>query len=272
MKDDSPYYIIFCKVWKEDVMQFEEVLGKLKDKMLLLGHNDYPMACDKIAKMMENGMKEKLPVRTNNIWNRYDFAMCGLGEKSMLWGKIKHIKRCLSWSKQRIVRGYSDFDIWNMYGYLQTLLPDMLQHMKDNRHGSPSFLGENYTNEEGFMVNDTCHVEWDEILDRMIFLWKETDENTCSKKNPYEEEHSKTHDEFTERYGFLGEKLQTKEELEENRKRSGRGTVHFMDELPEYKEISDKYREEERRLEQYRNDCKDKAMDMLKMYFFALWD
>ena len=106
----------------------------------------------------------------------------------------------------------------------------------------------------------------------MIFLWKETDEDTCSKRNSYEDEYMKAFGEFTDKYGLLGEKLQTEEELEENRKRGGGGTVHFMHELPEYKEISDKYHEEERNLEQYRNECKDEAMDMLKQYFFALWD
>lgn len=50
------------------------------------------------------------------------------------------------------------------------------------------------------------------------------------------------------------------------------GTIHFMDELPEYKEISDKYREEEKRLEEYRRKCKDEAIDMLKQYFYDLWD
>lgn len=123
--------------------------------------------------MIKRKRATNLPDRTNNIWNRYDFAMCGLGEKNILWAKIKHFKKCLRWSKQRVVRGYSDSDIWNMYGYLQTLLPDMLQNLKDNRHGSPGFLGENYTNAEGVVVNDTCHTEWDKLLERMIFLWKE---------------------------------------------------------------------------------------------------
>lgn len=222
--------------------------------------------------MFKRNKAKEFAGRTNNIWNSYDFVMCGLGERSKLWAKIKHIKRCLRWSKQRIVRGYSDSDIWNMFGYLQILLPDMLQNLKDNRNGSPGFLGENYTNDEGILVNDTCHAEWDKILDRMIFLWKETDEDTCSRKNPYEEEYMEAFREFTDKYGILGKELQTEEEVEENRKRGGGGTVHFMHELPEYKEISDKYREQERRLEQYRNECKDEAMDMLKKYFFALWD
>jgi len=105
----------------------------------------------------------------------------------------------------------------------------------------------------------------------MIFLWRETDEETCSKKNPYEDEYMKAFSEFDEKYGFLGEKLQTKAELEE-KKRGGGGTIHFMDEIPEYKEIYEKHREEDEKLEKYREECKDEAIDMLKEYFFSLWD
>lgn len=119
---------------------------------------------------------------------------------------------------------------------------------------------------------DTCHEEWNCILDKMIFLWREAEKDTCSQKNPFDEAHSKAMDEFTERFGLFGNKLQTEKELEENRKRGGGGTIHFMDELPEYKEISDKYREEEKRLEEYRRKCKDEAIDMLKQYFYDLWD
>ena len=43
-----------------------------------------------------------------------------------------------------------------------------------------------------------------------------------------------------------------------------------MNELPEYKEISEKYDEEQRRLEEYRRSCKDEAFDMLKKYFYDL--
>jgi hypothetical protein len=45
-----------------------------------------------------------------------------------------------------------------------------------------------------------------------------------------------------------------------------------MDELPEYKDIDDKYRHESEKLEQYRDNCKDEALDMLKKYFWYLWD
>ncbi len=46
-------------------------------------------------------------------------------------------------------------------------------------------MDENYTNEEDIPVNDTCHEEWDQILGRMIFFWREFDEDICSQKNPY---------------------------------------------------------------------------------------
>lgn len=90
-------------------------------------------------------------------------------------------------------------------------------------------MGENYTNENGILVNDTCHEEWNCILDKMIFLWREAEKDTCSQKNPFDEAHSKAMDEFTERFGLFGNKLQTEKELEENRKRGGGGTIHFMD-------------------------------------------
>ena len=108
-----------------------------------------------------------------------------------------------------------------MFSYLQTLILVMLQDLRDHRMGSPGYLGENYTNDEGILVNDTCHEEWDRILDRMIFLWRESREETCSRKNPYEAEYDKASDKFHKKYVFFGHKLQTEGELEENRKRGG---------------------------------------------------
>ena len=58
-KNGSPYCIVFCKVLKKDAERFEEAMGKLKDKMLLLGHKDYPDACGEIAKMIEEGTKAR---------------------------------------------------------------------------------------------------------------------------------------------------------------------------------------------------------------------
>ncbi|MBR6383637.1 MAG: hypothetical protein IKS56_06590 [Lachnospiraceae bacterium] len=221
--------------------------------------------------MFSKKKSKELPIRTINVWNKNDFLMSGFGKKFKLFAIIKHFIRCIKWSAQRITRGYSDPDVWEFNSYLQHLIPDMLQHLKDNRMGSPGFLGENYINEEGILVNDTCHSEWDKILDKMIFLWRESEESTCSKKNPFEEEFMKAFKEFEERFGFFGEGLLTPEEKEEAKK-SNYTKVHFMEELPEYKELYEKHREEDKKIEKYQNDCKDEALDMLKEYFYSLWD
>lgn len=41
-----------------------------------------------------------------NIWNKYDFVMCGLGEKNKVLAVAGHIASCIKWSYQRIVRGF----------------------------------------------------------------------------------------------------------------------------------------------------------------------
>lgn len=77
--------------------------------------------------------------------------------------------------------------------------------------------------------------------------------------------------EFIEKYGTFGEKLQT--EVEQKRTcETGARRVHYMDELPEYKEIYDKHYEEEQKIKKYREQSKDEALDMLKEYFYYLWD
>ena len=62
VKEGSAYCIVFCKVLKRDVARFEEALERLKDKMLLLGHKDYPAACGEIAKMIEEAGADALEI------------------------------------------------------------------------------------------------------------------------------------------------------------------------------------------------------------------
>ena len=199
----------------------EEFFKFYRDKMLC--DTARPNAAHlKLAEMEKKGKLQA--VITQNIDNLHQMA----GSKNVLelhgsvyrnyctkCGKSYedvYKRQCLKWSKQRATRGFADCDVWNMYGYLEELMPAMLQYLKDNRMGSPAMLGENYTDKNGFMQNDTCHKEWDKILDRMIFLWGELDEEKCTKKNPYDEAYTKAMNEFTDKYGFFGEKLETEEE------------------------------------------------------------
>lgn len=191
---------------------------------------------------------------------RYYFYRHPLGLPKLF---LRDVKYCF----QRIRRGYSDWDAMNIsYDFLANM-PEMLEYYKKNRMGSPGTLGQNYTNEKGILVNDTCHAEWDEILDRMIFLFREADEETCQKKNPYEEEYMKIFDEFTDKYGFLGEKLASPDEDTSK----GR-IVHFPSEVPEYEEITKKYFEEEKSLSKYRENCLEEALALFSKWFYDLSD
>ncbi len=58
-KRDSQFCIIFCKVPKRDIERFEESLAKLKDKMILLGYNEYDCVCNEIGKLIEGRRKVK---------------------------------------------------------------------------------------------------------------------------------------------------------------------------------------------------------------------
>lgn len=186
-------------------------------------------------------------------------------------GVIVQFCRNIKYQRERAIYGYSKYDLYDIQHWFTNVVPNMLEEYRDNRVGSPGILGENYVNEQGCYVNDTCHEEWTKILNEMIFLFREADEEKCTRKNPYEDEYTKALDEFTERYGLLGIKLMTEEEKE--KAKNGKGyVVHGMDELPEYADIQKKYMEANRLLEEYREECKNKAFELFSKWFYSLWD
>ena len=126
--------------------------------------------------------------------------------------------------------------------------------------------GTEYVDEHGISCNDECHAEWDKILDKMIFLFREMNEEMCQKKNPYQKEHEGVLQEFEAKYGIFGQKL------EEEKKNKHSRVLHFPSEIPEYKDIEEKYYEEEKALSQYREDCKNEALELFSKWFYSLWD
>lgn len=190
---------------------------------------------------------------------------------------IKHIAR---WSRnlkhayQRIHYGYCERDVWSIDWWFLNVVPNMLEDLKDSTHGYPS-TPDDFS--QVFADSDTTEItnegmrKWKEILSEMVFLFREANEDTCSKKNPYQEEYSKTSKEFKERYGVFGEGLKTDVERAEEKKKGYRRMYMLLD-VPEYKEISDMYFAEERKINVYRCKCKDKGMALFITWFWNLWD
>lgn len=127
------------------------------------------------------------------------------------WKLPKLFFNNIKYSYQRITKGYCDKDLWDIDCWFMDIIPRMLQQFKETRCGSPGVLGEYYTDTDGILKNDICHKEWDKILDEMIFLFREMNEETCSRKNTYIEEYNRAPNECKVKY------FEYEKELEEYR-------------------------------------------------------
>ena len=177
------------------------------------------------------------------------------------WHPIKNIKQFCSdvrQSVQRIKWGYSrydamDIDVWFLY-----TIPNMLETFLDINKGwgsYPAFFEydayEEHKEEIGCSFEEyraassdrvrelrekydqECREKWRGIIKEMIFLFREADEDMCTKSNPYEKEYTRNRDN---------------------------------------KEIHEKYWAEENALDEYRDECKDKAFMLFSKYFRNLWE
>ena len=163
---------------------------------------------------------------------------------------------------QRLRYGYCYRDTWSIDQWFVTVVPNMLHDLRVNCHGYPGYF-------EG--PEEENVKKWNQILYRMESLFREANEETCHRKNPYEEEHDQAQQEFNEKYGVFGEKLKTEEEKAEERKRHS-GRIYMLGDVPEYAEISDKWLAAERELHEYREECLKKGMTLMTKYFWNLWD
>ena len=174
---------------------------------------------------------------------------------------LKQIARDIKWSHQRIWKGYCDYDLFSIDSWFMKVMPRMLREFKETRHGSPVAI--NNPSQAVFLDdeerNQTVHNEWDKILDRMIFLLGEMDEYSCSQQNS-----------FADEYFEVIEKLLQYPETRPD----GSSSYRFPDlkEYPEYKELDENYHSEEKRLAQYRLDCKRVFFELFSTHFYDLWD
>ena len=153
-------------------------------------------------------------------------------------------------------------DVWNINDWFIRITPKMLKEFKKGLHGHPGQLDAD--GKDGMK-------EWKKIINRMIFLLHEMDENKCSQKNEFEEEWWNNYQKFEKDFGIFGKKLLTEEE-KENAKKTGATRIHFPQELPEYKDVTENFLKREEELALYRDKCKDEFFDLFKKYFWDLWD
>ena len=191
------------------------------------------------------------------------------------WEKCKRYVKNIKFAYQRIRYGYCDKDVWSIDWWFLNIMPNMLDDLRKTAHGYPVDLAESCNNVQVLGMDEEQEekaiAEWDSILSEIAFLFREANEETCLKKNPYKDDWHKAQQEFAKEYGERGEKLRTSEEIEKEKSRN-LYTIHTADELPEYQGLNRLYTEAEREIEAYRNECKDKGIDLFKQWFWNLWD
>lgn len=65
MSPDSKYRVIFCSIRKRDEQAFLKAMEELPNKMLLLGHTDYPEYCARLRRSMDNAKEGVLHHEAN---------------------------------------------------------------------------------------------------------------------------------------------------------------------------------------------------------------
>ena len=136
-------------------------------------------------------------------------------------GSIKRLFRGLKYERERSKRGFSEYDVMDADVYLEYLLPDLLEaYIKklDEFGCFPLLFMEEYYNEhkneigctfEEFRcytpdlrdwhekMEEECRRRWREIIDEMVFLFRESCKSTSSKPDPdiHESDWEKNYDE-----------------------------------------------------------------------------
>ena len=89
--------------------------------------------------------------------------------------QIKCLPHDIKMRFQRAFRGWADCDVSNMDMWFMEVIPQMLQHLRDTSWAHP-ILDINVSDEEN-------EANWNQILDRMIFLCKEMDRTSHLKQD-----------------------------------------------------------------------------------------
>jgi hypothetical protein len=192
---------------------------------------------------------------------------------------IKYFFISLKWAYQRVKRGYCEKDLSEVKDWFFEIMPEMLNEIKKEKSRIPMECYQEaivamgldpveYWDAYNIEVEELAVKKWDEILSQIAFLLGEATYDTCTKKNPFEDEFHRIRKEFKAKYGEFGEKLMTKEE--KKRAKKGLQKWYFPSDIPEYKEVYESYFDEEEKLAEYRQKCAKEGLELFAKWFYRL--
>ena len=177
--------------------------------------------------------------------------------------KIEDINYNRKIRKERRDKGYSWVDVCDIGKWFINIIPKMIQELKDISFSYPCVFDDEFIEKNKDIIDDPialkngycdneeltskfneyCLKRWNEVLDRMIFLFNESDEDNCSLQNKYEEE------------------MINRFKVESKRKPS----IYSIDEIHRL------WREEDEKIQEYREKCKKEAIDLFVKYCRGCW-
>jgi hypothetical protein len=192
---------------------------------------------------------------------------------------IKYFFLSLKWARQRVKKGYCERDLSEVKDWFFEIMPEMLNEIKKEKSRIPIECYQEaivamgldpveYWDAYNIEVEELAARKWDEILSQIAFLLGEATYDTCTKKNPFEDEFHRIRKEFKAKYGEFGEKLMTKEE--KKRAKKGLQKWYFPSDIPEYKEVYESYFDEEEKLAEYRQKCAKEGLELFVKWFYRL--
>lgn len=194
-------------------------------------------------------------------------------------------------SKQRYKKGYADCDCWGMYYWFANTFAKMIRNLADRKHGAPELEFEEVDNfpidwiekhkviiderarEKDYEPFDLYSIfsRWELILLRIAWCFEQSSDEITEIKNEFEEEYMRqvwgddtdadTFDKWWSKHSVV------KEYDKKGSPKLWRLVLNDAD-----PELEEKYRNRDKEINEYRCECKDEAFDLLKKYFYHLWD
>ena len=198
-------------------------------------------------------MRTKEPEKGAPVWSEQ------IG-KEKIAERIRRYRNNIQCACERTKYGYCYKDLWDVSSWFLHVMPAMLDDIACRSCGCPVEFSEKYA-----LTGDEASEKWKETLQEMSRLFRDACEDTCSRKNPQEEEFRKVWEEFVKKYGMLGDGLLTEEDLQK-----GRPAVYLPEDAEEYREFFNRYYLTEEELKDYRRKCLEKGFAMFLEWFTIL--
>ena len=174
--------------------------------------------------------------------------------------KIKELPQDIKHIYQRARKGYSYRDLWSIDYWFMEIMPKMLTDFKKNLHGCPAQF---VNREDGTKYQDVENgmKDWEEVIDRMIFCFREMNDDTCSMKNEFEDEYFKQWNKGK----FWEDRFISCEDDEHK-------GCHRLDTGEIEPELDKNYHKKAIEIEDYKDKMKSEGLELFNKYFWNLWD